>query len=276
MAAIYQQMPIRLQANLISSPPVTPIDANTGLTIKFWRAQGINVQVAIFDADGNIVDLSNLTYLQLQVQPASTSLVTSFTSTVNAGDLFPVIDAAKWRNGTAWQAQFILSAAQTDLGLGGASEAPYWLQLVGMTTGGVPIVYAAGNITVYNPGLPPSPPANLVGEDIYTNAGGSVNVIPDAQIYLGIVNVSGAPETRDIVVSAAGLVAGARISLLFNLPATAGINLRVFNQSTAGTLLTTISSQADGFLPTSLVDLHFDGANLKRLSLLQPAFGQQP
>ncbi len=276
MAAIYEQMPIRLQADLISAPPVNPVDANTGLRIKFWRGQGISVQVAIFDAGGNIVDLSNLAYLQLSVQPASTSLVTSFTSTVVAGSLFPVIDAAKWRNGTAWQAEFILSAAQTDLGLGGASEATYWLTLTGVTASSVPIYYAAGPVTVYNPGLPPQPPASIVGEDTYINAGGSVNVLPDAQVYLAIINVSGAPETRDIVISAAGLVAGARPSLLFNLPATDGINLRIFDQSTAGTLLATISSQADGFLPTALANLYFDGANLKRLSLIQPAFGQQP
>lgn len=276
MAAIYEQMPIRLQADLISAPPVNPIDANTGLRIKFWRAQGISVQVAIFDANGDIVDLSNLQYLQLSVQPASTSLVTSFTSTVLAGSLFPVIDAAKWRNGTAWQAEFDLSAAQTDLGLGGASEATYWLQLVGVTASNVPIIYAAGPVTVYNPGLPPAPPANLVGQDDYTNAGGSVNVIPDAQIYLAVINVSGAPETRDVVVGATGLVQGAQIGLRFSLPAVNGIILRVFDQSTAGNLLTTITSQADGFLPASRVALYFDGARLVCDWLIQPAFGQQP
>jgi len=272
---IYQQMPIRLQADLISAPPVVPIDANTGLSIKFWRAQSVSIQVGIFDSSGEAVDLSNLEYLQLVLQEAQTSLVPALTVNVLAGAIIPTITVANWQAGIAAQATFNLTPAQTDFSLGGSTEATYWLRLLGRTSGGGNIVYAAGPVTIYNPGLPPQPPIAFVSAEEIANGGGNFEVTPESQVHIAECTITGPAETRDVVVHASGLIAGARVSLRFILPATAGINLRIFDQSTAGDLLTTITTTGDGFLPTSRVELWFDGANLKRDFLLQPAFGLQ-
>lgn len=275
---LYNQMPVRLEATLISAPPVEPVDANTGQPIAFWRAQGLQVLVAIWAADGSSVDLSNLEYLQLIIQPAFDSLVPSITKTIEAGDIIPVITRANWNAGNAQQASFVLSKAETDLGLSGALQAPYWLILAGHTTDNANIIYAAGAIRVFNPGsaIPAPPTTPIVSAHEQTNGGGSSVVTPTSQNHLEEITVEGAAETRDIVVMATGLVEGAIVRLRFVLPATAGINLRVFDQATSGTLLATITTQVDGFLPAARMQLWFDGASLKRDFLLMPAFGQQP
>ena len=272
---IYNQLPIRLEADLVSNPPVTPIDANTSLPVQFWRAQGIALQIGIFDAYGNAVDLSNLSYLQLIVQEAPDSLVPSLVKQVNAGDIIPVVTRADWLAGINQQATFLLSSADTDLSLGGATQAPYWLQLVGQTTGAGPIVYAAGYITVFNPGLPAQPPTSLVSGHEQANSSGTMIVAPLSQIHHEELPISGGAGTRDCIVQATGMSKGALAVLRFQLPATAGINIRVFDQATSGTLLTTISSAADGFTPAARVALWFDGANWQRDELTIPAFGQQ-
>ncbi len=274
---LYNQMPVRLEALLVSAPPTEPIDANTGLPVAFWRAQGLQINTGIFAADGSCVDLSNLEYLQLIIQPAFDSLVPSITKTIEAGDIIPVITRVNWNAGYAQQASFVLSKAETDLSLNGALEASYWMILAGRTTGGANIVYVAGAIRVFNPGsVIPAPPTNpIVSGHEQANGGGNSVINPTSQLHLEEITVTGAAETRDIVVMATGLVKGARVSIRLILPAVDGINLRIFDQATSGDLLTTISSQADGFLPASRVELWFDGASLKRDFLVQPAFGQQ-
>lgn len=272
MAAIYQQMPIRLQANLVSAPPVNPIDANTGLRIKFWRAQGVTVQVGIFDAYGDTVDLSNLEYLQLLVQPTQGSLIPSIVSTVYAADIIPVINSAGWNAGTAAQAAFVLTNADTDLSLDGETEATYWLSLIGRTNGGANIVYAAGPVTIYNPGLPPQPPVAFVSAHTQTNGGGDSVVNPTSQVHLEQITFTGSAGIRNVVVQAAGLIKGAKVGVRLVLPSTAGIIVKIYNQALVSTVLATVYTQSDGTVPTSRIELWFDGANLQPDFMIQPAF----
>lgn len=273
---LYAQLPIRVQADLVSQPPVIPVDANTGLPIQFWARQGLAFQVGIFDAALVGVDLSNLSYLQLVLQESQDALVPTVTKTINAGSLVTYITRADWLAGINQNATFILSNAETDVSLGGANEATYWLAIQGRTTAGANIVYAAGPVRIFNPGPGvPAPKTGLVGFHEQDSAGGNLIVTPDAQIFTEEITVSGAAETRDIVVGVAGLEAGAKVGVRFILPATAGIIHRIFDQSLAGDLLATINSDPDGFTPAAKVNLFFDGANLKRDTLIIPAFGQQ-
>jgi hypothetical protein len=271
----YNQLPIRLEADLISSPPVAPIDANTGLQIQFWARQGIVVQCAVFDNTGACVDLSNLTYAQLVIQPAADSLVPSVVKTVLAGAIIPTITRANWDAGIAAQVTFTLSNAETDLSLSGGLSAPYWIQFQGQTTAGANIVYAAGPITVFTPGSLPASSTGFVSHHAQSNGGGNMVVTPTSQVHTEVITITGSAGTRQVVVGAAGLDAGARIGLKFVLPATAGINLQVYDQATSGPLLTTVTSDSSGFTPTAKANLFFDGANLQRDELIIPAFGQQ-
>lgn len=272
---IYQQMPIRLEASLVSSPPVAPIDANTGLAPALWRAQAAAIGIGIFDVNGNAVDLSNLQYLQLNFQPLPGSLVPSLSVQVLAGAIIPTITKADWDAGIAKQALFVLSNAQLDLTLNGQDSLPYWVTLSGKTTGNATIVYSAGYWNVFDPGSTIPPPSNgLVDGNEQTSSGGDFIVTPGAQIHHEEITVNGAGGTRRCVVGAAGLAKGALVALRFKLPATAGIIIQVYDQATSGTLLTTVLSAADGFTPTWRTQLWFDGANLQRDFETVPANGQ--
>lgn len=276
MSATYAQLPIRLEADLISQPPVVPVDANTGLPIQFWARQGISVQVGIFDAALVGVDLSNLQYLQLVLQESQGALVPTVTKTVLAGALITYITREDWLAGRNQNASFVFSDAETDVSLDGANEATYWLALQGKTTGNATITYAAGPVRIFNPGpAVPAPSTGLVSFHQQNSGGGNLVVAPTAQIHTEEIVVSGAAETRDVIVQATGLEAGAQVGLLLQLPATDGLAFRIFDQSLAGTLLTTVTCDASGFTPAAKVNLVFNGANFLRDTLVIPAFGQQ-
>ena len=271
----YSQIPVRLQADIISSPPVGPIDANTGFAPAFWRAQSVGIAVGIFDVNGVAVDLSNLAYLQIQFMetPSSPNLVLS--KQVLAGSIIPIISRAGWLAGTAQQATFVISAAELDFSLNGQDSLPYWLNLSGVTSGGAQVVYAAGYITVFNPGSVLPPPSNgVVSASSQATASGDFTVTPGAQVHHEEITVSGAGGTRNCIVGAAGLEAGALVALRFRLPATAGIVIQVRNQTLGGTLLTTITTDASGFTPTARTQLWFDGVNFQRDFETIPANGQ--
>lgn len=269
----YSQTPIRLQATLISNPPVVPVDANTGLGIQFWRAQSVSLQVGIFDAQGLAVDLSNLTAMQLLISASSGALVPSLVATVTSGSIIPTITVANWNAGTAAQVTFNLSPAQTDFSLNGAAEEDYWLTLVGTLSGGGQIVYAAGTVRIFDPGLPPIPPTGFVSYEAIANSAGNSVVTPASQIHLARITVTGSARASSIVVSAAGLTAGAHVSLSFNLPSTPGIVLNVYDQSTSGTLITSLTTIGGGFEPNAWIELYYDGANVQGGFHVVPSFG---
>lgn len=272
----YNQLPIRLQADLISNPPVVPTDANTGLPIQLWARTGTSIAVGIFDAPAVGVDLSNLSFLTLTISEAQTSLVPLVTKTVLAGAIIPYIERAAWLAQQIQNATFVLSNAEMDVSLDGADEATYWLSLQGQTTGGANIVYAAGAVRVFNPGPGiPQPTRGLVSFHATPSAGGNLVIQPASNIHTELITVSGAAETRDVVVLATGLEAGALVGLRLVLPATNGLIHRFFDQSLGGALLATITCDPDGFTPAAKVNLYFNGVNLKRDTLLIPAFGQQ-
>ncbi len=79
------------------------------------------------------------------------------------------------------------------------------------------------------------------------NSSGDVTVTPLSQIHTERITVTGSAGTRNIVVlSPSGLVAGARIDLVFILSgATNGTRLKIYALSTAGTLLFDFSRDGD-------------------------------
>lgn len=271
----YDQMPIRLQADLVSNPPVVPIDANTGLPIQLWARTGVAIAVGIFDALAVGVDLTNLQYLTLTLQPLASSLVPTATKTVLAGALITYITREAWLAQTNQNAIFTFSDAEMDVSLDGGDSASYWLSLAGKTNGGATIVYAAGAVNIYNPGPGiPQPTRNFPSYHATPSAGGNLVIQPLSNIHTELMAVSGAAETRDIVLLATGLQAGAQLGIKLLLPATDQLVLRFFDQSLAGALLATVPCDSTGSTPSAKINLFFDGVNLKRDTLLIPAFGQ--
>lgn len=256
----YGQIPVRLALSTTSNPPVTPQDQNTGAQPQFFRAQGVAVQVGVFDGSGNPVDLSNLTYLQLVLMPSATALVPVFVKTILAASLNTLITVAGWNAGTAQNASFVLTAADTDQSLSGGTSHDYWLAIQGMA-GGVPITYGAGPVTLYNPGS--SIPAPALGGDVgyaeQTNGSGNSTVTPLSQNDTQIVTLAGSASTRKIILGTIGVVAGAQIKVIFNIPATAGIVVDVVSSILSGTAVQSFTTTGTPFVTNANLHCYFNG-----------------
>jgi hypothetical protein len=269
--ATYEQIPIRMSLSVVSSPPYTPIDDNTGQPVKFWRNQTVSVQVGVFDAFGNSVDLSNLVSMQLLIQSAPTSPVAFVAQTQDT--IIPTITAAGWQNGTQQQVTFNLSAGDTDLGLDGQSSAQFWLIVRGTTANGSTLNYGGGYITVYNPGAQlPTPNPGLVSYNAQTTTAGNFTVTPTSLLHKEYVTVNGSARSVVCIVGTNGLTSGSvvEIEFTFATPLVASINIEIRNASSSGTLIGLV--QTDGFQPNANYRCVYDGGALKPLALQYPAF----
>lgn len=271
--AIYAQIPIRLQASLVSAPPVAPIDLNTGQAPRFWRAQDVSVAVGIFDAYGVCVDLTNLLSLTLTIQEAADSIVPLFTQQVLQADLIDVISAGGWQNGTQAQAVFTFTKAQTDLGLNGENQKEFWLSLEGITEDEQHLVYAAGPITFYNPGLRlPLPPYGYVSEHAQTMESGNATISPTSLNHCEFITVEGDARTSFIIADVSGLTDGAILEIYFSTAedVTPGIVCTVKNGSLGGA---SIGTFVTGSVPNALFRYRFkeDTATLVPVLFFQQA-----
>src|ERR1035437_9584374 len=106
----YAQIPIRLRLSAASNPPSTPIDDNTGLQPRFFRAQDIAIALGVFDGMGNGVDLTNLAQLQLILQPAQSSPAISAMVVILAAAITGSIGSAGWADGSQANAVALLTA----------------------------------------------------------------------------------------------------------------------------------------------------------------------
>lgn len=249
--AIYEQTPIRLELTFAGSPPNPPVDSNTGEKPRFWRGSSVGLRAGIFDAMGNPVDLSNLTSLQAILQPDQDSPYNLWTLTLlqSDNDINNLISVAGWENGTQWNAEFDLSKAQTDQGLGGVGSADYWLTIIGTTGAGNPIVYGAGPVTIYSPGntggVPTPPPEGLFGlTKVNAPNTGDFALTPVGQIDKHVVTVAGAARTVNCILGTNGMVDNASETILFKLPSTAGITINVRSGVVGNPVIATISTES--------------------------------
>ena len=144
----YSQQPVRLQ---VSPSGGYPFDANTNTTPRMWRASDVVVQVAVFDAYNNPVDVGNLASMTLTLQPSPTSLTSSLTVTVPQANFSEdYCDWADWQAGLNQNVSFPLSAAQMDLSLQAQAYSNYWLIVQGLTATGTIITYCAGYVQIVN------------------------------------------------------------------------------------------------------------------------------
>ena len=201
-------------------------------TPRVWRAGAVALNVGIFDPSGNPVDRANLSSLMAVLQPAQLSPYSIWTKTLlaSAGQIITLITGAGWENGTQWNAQFLLSAADTDQGLGGEQSQDYWLSIIGMNASdGSPIVYAGGVVTIYNPGgsLPSPAAAAITSRNPQATSTGDFTVTPLSQLHKEIITVSGSARTVNCILGIAGIQDGAELTTVFVLPATPGITINI-------------------------------------------------
>jgi len=237
----YEQIPIRVALSTVSSPPETPVDANTGNAPRFWRSQSVAIQVAVFDQNGNPVDLANIESLQFTLMQSSSSPNALVVSTLTADEFEQVVTSEGWLNGTDQNATFELTPADTDQSCGGGTEQSYWGVFQGITVDGNVLTYGAGPIVIYNPGLPVEAPLS-VDENEQTNASGNFTVAPGAQVHTEIVTVEGTARTSYGILSQAGAVNGNTIRLLLLLPTVSGIVIYLVSGSLSGPVVKSLTT----------------------------------
>lgn len=253
---VFEQVPIRLQISLTSNPPVAPIDANTDLPPRLWRANTIALQCGIFDPNGDPVDLSNLEYVDVVLQLEESSVIPLVTKQIDAAEITDVITIGGWRGGTAQNFTAVFTAAETDQGLDAGQEKTFWLIVRGVLESGAPIIYAAGPVTIYNPGssLPLSMRAS-VSRGVQTTAAGNVTITPTSNLHTEIVTVEGAARDFDVLLGIAGVSDGAKLFLTLILPETPDINIAVKNALSANPAISNIST---GTVLKAYLQYYFD------------------
>lgn len=166
---------VPLEFTTRSNPPISPVDINTDRPPQIWRGEDVDFLIGIFDPFGDSVDLSNLSFLELDIFPMQLPAATSpgnlgygpystlpFPSTPPApllkvtlpsSSITATISRADWLEGLASQAVLSLSWIDTaSIDLGGLTSAPFWLVLQGLTSIGRKIVYGGCLITIFESG----------------------------------------------------------------------------------------------------------------------------
>lgn len=276
----YAQTPIRLQLVLIGNPPVFPIDANTNLAPKFWRSSNVGIDVGIFDAAMNPVDLSNLNpatgpkgRLILQLYKSQTDLVPLVVKQIDGSVIYPLITTQGWQGGTQQNATFALSAAETDQALGGLGSAPFWMVVNAILPDNSLVAYGAGPCTIYNaastltPSTMPTPSFDRQNLNV-----GNITVVPTSNIHTEEVTIGGAGgRTSNIIVGQNGLVAGAHVWLLLLAGGAPGaIDVQIFVGSLAGP--NPFAFNTSGGTTRCLFHFYFDGVNLNPLEQFNAPF----
>lgn len=240
---ITAQTPIRLQMSVVSNPPVSPIDANTGNLPKWWRAANVSLQCAIFAPDGTAVDLTAATAVQLIIQPTPSSSYALLNKTVLAAAIIKTITVAGWQAGTAQQFTFSLTNAETDFDLGGAESAQFWLSIRVYTSPTAFATYGAGYVEVFNPGLIlPIVTPGLVSYHTTANSSGNSTITPTSLVHTEQLTLTGGATVRNIILDPTGLTKGTSVDVATVMAGlTNGATINFYAASTGGPLLLTFS-----------------------------------
>jgi hypothetical protein len=270
IAAQYLQA-VRLQLSLTGS---SPYDANTGTAPQIYRASNVAFQCAIFDAYNNPVNVANLSQMQLVLQPSPTSLYQSVSITVpSSGFNANYCDWSDWQAGLLENVTFDISAAMSDLSLNGQASAQYWLIVQGTTITNQIITYTAGYITVLNTSwaLPPNSSSYVSRHAQNSSNTVPISVVPASQLHTEKIILSGSGSPRTVIVSSAGLFAGAHVWLRFSNSFQTTIVLNIYDMNFPTVIL--VTAQTDQFTTSVLIDLVFNGSAFEINDTIIPAAG---
>lgn len=253
---VLDAIPLRIQLAPVSNPPVAPIDRNTGEQPRIFQGQTAALEIGIFNSSNVAIDLSNLAYLQVVILAAQNAPTALVVKQIDAADIVDTITIADWIAGVAQQATALLTAADTDLGLQGETELDFWLQITGFTQSDAPLIYGAGAMTIVaSTGGLPFPQPRVTSRHAQSTAANDVTVTPTSPIHTEIISVSGVAREANVLISIVGAQDGAKLDIVFKLPATLNILLDLKN--VIGTNPTLIQV-ATGDVLRLLVRLYYD------------------
>ena len=147
---------LTLRQRLAAQPPLPAV------SLDLLRAMACRIQVAVFDAGGiaSLSGVSSLTMLVKQDQTA-TDVAALMAATVAAAD-FETATVSGWVAGTAQQATFNFTAAETNLDLQGGARQRFWVVFKALLNSGSTVVLGSGWLMLHeaNAGAVGNPPEN--------------------------------------------------------------------------------------------------------------------
>jgi len=270
----FQTQIIRIAADTTSKDNV--LDLNTSAEPQAWWARDLTLQVGVF-AGQTLLDVSDLQSVTVNLKdpsnldgsPLVTKTVTSFDNTTTADT---------WAAGT--QQHFVVSFGADDLSFSLTNAARLvHLVMTAVTTGGKTGTLCVGTINLIDDGgsSPSDNPANaitvsqaqaMVAALAWTAAGVAISAagnttVSNSQTWLlgrqaFSAGAGSGAYTAGIVLSDANALAGALLRLPIDFAATLNPTINIYDGSTGGTLLQTISN-IDANARSFLFTAGFDG-----------------
>ena len=148
----YSSSSIRLALSVASAPGAGLQDDETGESIAIFPTSGLAINFAVFDQFDDIVDLSNITYVEADFidDPEVGNILAQ--ATIPGSALASGVNILGWRNGTQAQGTLTFSAAQLD----GLAEGKVWLIIRALTQTGFVVPWGAGWVEVDASGVSPT------------------------------------------------------------------------------------------------------------------------
>lgn len=184
----YASTSIRLRLSNVSKPQGRLVDEETAERPEIFATQPLTIAFAVFDAYDDVVDLSNISYVEADFvnDPECGEILAS--SSILAAALTPLIPVAAWLDGTEDQGEIGFTTDQ----LAALTGRRAWLVVRGLTAAGNVIIFGAGWVNVRPSGapaavyLPLSPvPAIIPAGAIYEIPAGVVVIFPTSPQILG-------------------------------------------------------------------------------------------
>jgi hypothetical protein len=249
---------IRVAADTTSKENI--LDLNTSAEPQAWWARDLTLQVGIF-AGGTLLDASGLQSITVNIKdpsnldgsPLVTKTITLFDNTTTLG---------RWQAGTGQH--FVVNFTADDLSFTLTNgQRLVHLSMIAVTTGGQTGTICVGTINLIDDGgnSAASNPANGItvtqaqamvaaltwnaSAGALTGGGLTQNIGNTQTWLLGRVNVElgagGAAYIVNLTLGAANVLTGALLRMPMDFPASLNPTVNIYDGSTAGTLLQTIT-----------------------------------
>lgn len=184
----YSSTSIRLGLSVVSDPNAGLIDQETKAQPAIYTSGDLTIEFALFDQFQNIVDLSNITYVEADFidSPETGNILAQ--ATLTAAQLTTLIPLQGWLNGTQDQGEIAFSSSQ----LAAIVCDKVWLVIHALTSTGDHLIWGSGWVVVKPSGisnvvnmpLSPVPEVIPLGA-VYTIPAGVVIIFPTSPKILG-------------------------------------------------------------------------------------------
>ncbi|PTY02566.1 hypothetical protein DB346_08440 [Verrucomicrobia bacterium LW23] len=193
----------------------------TGTTPEIWRGNDVQLEVGVFLARPNnappeVVDVTNITSLTIEAKASQTSGAAPVIS--KTIDSFAALTSEAWEAGTGQHAVVPLTAAETNLSLGGQASAELWMTFSVVTSEGYAITLGVSTLSVKedNAGVAGTPPTN---DPTYLTAAETTALVADKVSTAQLLAALGGAATESYEYGETAIANGAEsVAVEFAVP----------------------------------------------------------